>query len=66
MYVNIFDIVHSPSFLKHNVSETGSVFSSGEQKKGNGPTLVRPLEKANLFHWKTNPNLNAVYVLVAS
>jgi hypothetical protein len=27
---------------------------------------VRPLEKANLFHWKTNPNLNAVYVLVAS
>jgi hypothetical protein len=25
MYVNILDVVHVPSFLKHNVSETGSV-----------------------------------------
>jgi hypothetical protein len=24
MYVNILDIIHRPSFLKYNVSETGS------------------------------------------
>jgi hypothetical protein len=35
-------------FKEHNVSETGSVSSSGE---GETPTLLGSLERANFIHW---------------
>jgi hypothetical protein len=38
-------------FLKHDVSETGSVSVLRWIKEGEGPTLVGPLEKSSLFHW---------------
>jgi hypothetical protein len=50
MYVNIWDIIHCLSFLKHNVSEIGSV-SVLRLKKERIPTRVGPLENASLFHW---------------
>jgi hypothetical protein len=46
------DIVHRLEFLitrRHNVSKSGSVSVSGEGKET--PTLLGPLERANLNHW---------------
>jgi hypothetical protein len=43
---------------KHNVSETGSV---SVLRWGKTPTLLGPLERANLNHWTTGPNRVGVF-----
>jgi hypothetical protein len=42
---------------KHNISETGSVLFSGDGWET--PTLLGPLEKANLNHWTTMSKLKS-------
>jgi hypothetical protein len=52
MYVNILDIINRPSFFQNTTFQRLNLSpSSGEQKKGRGPTLVGPLQKHSLFNW---------------
>jgi hypothetical protein len=53
MYVNIWDIIHCLRFLKHDVSEIGSVSVLRLKKKERIPSRVGPLEKGSLFHWSS-------------